>query len=117
MRMWMLPTVCLCRKHLLGEHSEIHKHRHVFVKKYSITGRIIPVVQISPYLMENRHTELVNEMLKRGYNHKSEYTLPELDYLSDEQKYAQVDLNISIKDLFERCPECKSLIEQNDNLE
>lgn len=24
MRMWMLPTAGMCRKHLLGEHVELH---------------------------------------------------------------------------------------------
>lgn len=26
MRMWMIDPKLLCRKHLLGEHNEIHKH-------------------------------------------------------------------------------------------
>jgi hypothetical protein len=27
MMMWMIDPVLLCRKHLLGEHGEIHKFR------------------------------------------------------------------------------------------
>ncbi len=115
MRMWMIPSECLCRRHLLGEHNEIHKHRHIFEKKYSIKGRINPVVQISPYKMEDRHNELVEEMLKRGYNHKSDYRLPNLEYLREEERYAKVDIVKSIDDLYERCNECKLLIEQYAN--
>jgi len=41
MRMWMVEPKLLCKKHLLGEHNEIHKHRHNFVKKHSVKGRIV----------------------------------------------------------------------------
>ena len=52
MRLWMIDPKLLCTQHLLGEHLEIHKHRHVFIKHYSITGRIYPIVQIEPASME-----------------------------------------------------------------
>ena len=42
----MVNLLCLCNKHLIGEHGEIHKHHHVFVKKYSVLGRFFLVVQI-----------------------------------------------------------------------
>lgn len=112
MRMWMISPECLCRKHLLGEHNEIHKHRHNFEKKHSIKGRLYPIVQIEPYSMSIRHDELAEEMLKRGYDHKSPYTQPSLDHLPIEQKFAVVDTNISIKDLSNRCSDCKLLIER-----
>ena len=62
MRMWMVNPKILCRKHLLGEHGEIHKHRHNFVKQHSITKRI-ELGQIEPSSMESRHDELVKEMI------------------------------------------------------
>ncbi|MFW6247177.1 MAG: hypothetical protein ACOC22_03345 [bacterium] len=30
--MWGINPELLCKKHLLGEHGEIHKHRYNFVK-------------------------------------------------------------------------------------
>ena len=30
MRMWMLNPELLCKKHLLGAHGELHKHRTQF---------------------------------------------------------------------------------------
>ena len=111
MRMWMINTKLLCRKHLLGEHNEIHKHRHCFVKKHSIKGRIEPNIQIEPASMQSRHDELAQEMLNRGYNHKSDYIQPDISYLSEKHRLAKVDKIISIKDLKKRCLKCKKNIE------
>ena len=105
MRMWMINPKLLCRKHLLGEHGEIHKHRHNFVKHHSIKGRIEPIVQIEPESMESRHDELVKEMLARGYNHNSPYVLPDLSYLLEKHRKAKVNLDESIEQL-KRCSEC-----------
>lgn len=110
MRMWMLDPKLLCRKHLLGEHSEIHKHKHNFEKHHSIAGRISPIVLIEPENMSKRHDELAQEMLNRGYNHQSQYEQPDLSYLPDEQRYAKVDLAYNAKDLFERCPDCNKML-------
>jgi hypothetical protein len=93
-------------KHIVGEHGEIHKHRHNFLKKHSISGRIKPIVQICPELMEKRHNELV-AYLK---THKSPYIQPNLSHLSDEERFAEVDIEYNKKDLASRCPECKKLI-------
>jgi len=103
----MVPPQILCRKHLFGEHGEIHKHRHNFVKKYSINGRIFPVVQIEPSSMLIRHDELAEEMLRRGYNHKSPYYMPDISYLPEEIRNSKVDINKSIEDLIDRCEDCK----------
>ena len=110
MRMFMLNPKLLCRNHLLGEHSELHKHRHIFEKHHSIAGRISPIVLIEPESMKSRHDELAIEMLARGYNHQSPYEQPDLSHLSDDQRYAKVDLEYNLKDLYNRCSECKNKI-------
>lgn len=92
MRMWMVDPKLLCTKHLLGEHGEIHKHRHNFMKQHRITKRISPVVQIEPMQMEARHNELAAELIRRKYNHNS------------------------LKDLINRCPECANRINNNNTL-
>lgn len=107
MRMWMIDPTLLCRKHLLGEHGEIHKHKHNFEKHHSIAGRIYPIVLIEPDNMQTRHNELAQEMLNRGYNHQSPYEQPDLSYLPDEQRYAKADLVYNMNDLYERCPDCE----------
>lgn len=105
-RMWMVNPKLLCRKHLLGEHGELHKFHHNFVKGHSIKGRI---GQIEPSSMQSRHDELAAEMLSRGMKHKSPYSQPDLS------KYDLtgfvVDTEVSLNDLCERCPECKKNID------
>ena len=110
MRMWMINPTLLCRKHLLGEHSEIHKHKHNFEKGHSIKGRLSPVVMVEPAQMEARHDELVQEMLNRGYNHNSPYSLPDLSKYTDDEINAKVDYNTSLRELCNRCEECKTNI-------
>jgi len=110
MRMWMISPKFLCQKHLLGEHGEIHKHRHNFIKKHSIRGRISPIVLIEPASMLSRHNELAKEMIFRGYNHQSAYEMPDISYLPELERKAKVVLRISFVELCKRCPSCQKNI-------
>ena len=110
MRMWMVNPKFLCNKHLIGEHGEIHKHRHVFVKKYSILGRMSPIVQIEPLMMLRRHDDLVEEMISRNMNHKSPYSMPDVSYIDQSYLNLKVDVDYSINDLITRCGNCKERI-------
>jgi len=107
MRMWMIDPETLCRKHLLGEHGEIHKHRHNFVKKHSIKNRVL-LGQIEPESMETRHDMLAKEMISRGYNHNSPYEIPDLSHLTEFDRTAKVNLKLALADLHERCADCKN---------
>lgn len=104
MRMWMCDPKILCRKHLLGEHGEIHKHRHNFVKQHKMSGRI---GQIEPDSMELRHEELAAEMLRRGYNHQSPFEQPDVSYLPE----MTVNREEALEDLLNRCEDCKKRAE------
>ena len=42
MRMWMLPPECMCRKHLLGEHVELHMLLGSMRRGKSIEGLTLP---------------------------------------------------------------------------
>lgn len=110
--MWMIDPKLLCRKHLLGEHGEIHKHRHNFEKHHKMTGRIYPIVLIEPASMKSRHDELVEEMLSRGYNHNSPYEMPDISYLPIDQQNAKADMAHNLKDLAGRCEECEKRINE-----
>lgn len=105
MRMWMCNPKILCRQHLLGEHNELHKHRHNFVKQHKMDGRI---GQIEPKSMKKRHDELVSEMLRRGYNHQSPYEQPDTSYLPN----MIINREEALKDLLNRCKECKERYNQ-----
>lgn len=112
MRMWGISTNLLCNKHLLGEHGEIHKHRHNFVKKHNMTGRMKAPAQINPHVMEKRHEELAMEMSRRGMNHKSPYLQPDTSYLP----LVEFNIEYNLIDLACRCEECADRIykeEQN----
>ena len=107
MRMWMIDPEKLCRKHLLGEHGELHKFLPSFRKKFKVTNRVSPVVQIELSSYKKRHDELASEMLKRGMNHKSPIEeLPDFSYLPKDHFNAKVDITNSIKDLKQRCDQC-----------
>lgn len=74
MRIWDLSPSILCRNHLLGEHRELHALWTVISKakkgysKHPETLRWVGKLK-SLYI---RHQNQVNEMRKRGYNHKSD---------------------------------------------
>jgi hypothetical protein len=108
--MWMIDPKLLCKNHLLGEHNEIHKHKHNFEKHHSISGRISPIVLIEPENMQKRHDELVQEMLNRGYSHHSPYQQPDLSYLKDNERFVKVNLDYNVDDLVNRCCECSNRI-------
>ena len=64
-----------------------------------------------PRSLYQRHKDLADEMIKRGYNHKS--PLYEIDCtwildLPQEQQYWEINRNEALKDLLDRCPECRS---------
>lgn len=105
MRMWMVDPRILCKKHLLGEHGEIHKHRHNFEKRHSMNKRI-ELGQIEPSSMKIRHDILAEEMLRRKYNHQSPYEQPDISYLPESQQTFMVDVDSSLRDLLNRCSEC-----------
>ena len=112
MRMWMINPKLMCDKHLLGEHGEIHKNRHNFVKKHKVTGRIIPFVQIEPQSMLSRHDELAVEMVSRGMNHKSLYEMPSISHLPLNEQIAKANIQRNVVDLANRCKSCAALINE-----
>jgi len=73
MRIWDLPPECLCRQHLLGEHRELHA-------LWSILMQGKPGFANHPETRRwrgkrkalfLRHDQLVAEMQRRGYRHRS----------------------------------------------
>ena len=60
--------------------------------------------------MEFRHDELAAEMVKRGMNHKSDYSMPDISYLNESSRNATVNLSIAMHGLSSRCPECSKRI-------
>ena len=68
-----------------------------------VNGPICEVVIVNI----KRISELVSEMTRRGYNHKS--PLPEFqDWIE-----GHVDSSANVIELARRCPECRKRIEEN----
>lgn len=74
MRIWDLPPSYLCRKHLLGEHRELHALWTILTqnkkgyRNHPETKRWVGKEKA----LFLRHEKLVLEMHKRGYNHHSD---------------------------------------------
>jgi hypothetical protein len=109
MRMWMLNPELPCNRHLLGEHAELHKFKPSFEKKHNMKTRI-ERRQIFPSVMKERHDRIAEEMTRRGMNHNSPYTMPDISYIGIMNELTGHDIENNIKDLCGRCPECRERI-------
>jgi hypothetical protein len=73
MRIWDIDPKRLCRKHLLGEHRELHALYSILLhnkKGYRFHPETLRWVNKLPALF-SRHELLVLEMQRRGYTHSS----------------------------------------------
>lgn len=120
-RMHKCNPVLLCRSHLLGEHNEIHKHRHIFVKGYSIEKRILDNA-IEPMCMKIRHDQLAKEIDRRARviskrsGHNSPFVQPSLDLYSKKFRNYKMDKTASILWLIFNCTLCRKRIFTLTNL-
>jgi hypothetical protein len=73
MRIWDLDPALLCRKHLLGEHRELHGLWNIYVKGKQGYRNHPETIRWEGKLgaLRLRHEALVAEMERRGWNHKS----------------------------------------------
>jgi hypothetical protein len=73
MRIWDLSPEKLCRKHLLGEHRELHGLWNVLTKGKKGYSRHPETLRWVGKLkaLYKRHEKLVIEMHSRDYNHHS----------------------------------------------
>ena len=99
MRMWMVDPKIMCRKHLLGEHVELHMFVGTIQKGVSLNGYVTRGL-VDTSQITSRHEILVEEMLIRGYNHKSP-----LLYV-DTLELGKVDAIASAIELSRRCSDC-----------
>jgi hypothetical protein len=111
--MWMIEPELMCMKHLLGEHGEIHKHRHNFVKGHSIAGRIAGNA-VEPEAMQSRHDDLEAEIVRRALaaGRKppcSPFEQPDLSGYPAEYRTYKINIEQSRALLVDRCPDCRKL--------
>lgn len=100
--MWGVDPKVMCRKHLLGEHVEMHMMIGTLQKKRSIQG-FIDNDLMEVHNVRRRHDELVKEMKRRGMNHNS--PLPEYKLF----KAGKINIEQNLKDLARRCKDCAKM--------
>jgi len=73
MRIWDISVKKLCRNHLLGEHRELHALWNIIIENKKGYSNHPETLRWKGKLkaLYNRHEQIVKEMKKRGYNHKS----------------------------------------------
>jgi hypothetical protein len=103
MRMWMVNPKRMCRKHLLGEHVELHMLWGSLRKQRSIQG-FLDAGLLQPQDAKQRHDALVREMKARGYKHSS----PPPRVSLKANQHGTVDTQTSEEELRARCEECKA---------
>lgn len=122
MRMWMVDPRVMCRRHLLGEHVELHMFVGSINKGVDMTGYLADNL-LEPMSITSRHWQLVQEMEARGYRHKSPMTAfngkqpdwtrfePKTYYLRGFHEFV-IDRQASLTELMRRCPECRARYEE-----
>lgn len=109
MRMWLVDPKIMCRKHLLGEHVELHMLVGTIRKNKSITGYIEKDL-IQPNMIRARHYDLVIEMEDRGYKHKSRLPIfieTLVHNYPHKEVYHELNIQKSLQELVRRCPDCR----------
>lgn len=99
----MVDPKLLCRKHILGEHFEIHCAIGNLKNGGRLTMSLAKKGYLEPQNFKERHDRLVEEMKKRGYNHATPVE-------SDSVVVGRVDITKSVEDLIIRCGECRKRI-------
>ena len=106
----MLNPQIMCRQHLIAEHLECSAMCLGILKRKCKIDGFIKSNAIEILSAKERHDELVEEMLRRGYNHNSPFIgIPDdlLLYYSEEAKF-RVNRKESLKLLLGRCETCRS---------
>ncbi|MDD2201977.1 MAG: pyrimidine dimer DNA glycosylase/endonuclease V [Firmicutes bacterium] len=102
--MWNVHPRLMCRKHLLGEHVEMHMFAGTLVRGMSIQGYIDGgLVEVEN--IRRRHDELAEEMKARGFKHASPLRDDCPTFCA-----GRVDAKANIIELARRCPECAERI-------
>jgi hypothetical protein len=101
--MWMVDPRLMCRKHLLGEHVELHMLVGCLLKKKTLTGYFQKGL-LETHSIRGRHQALVREMTRRGMQHNS----PLQTFRSF--RMGKINRKQSKEELASRCTDCRELI-------
>jgi hypothetical protein len=102
--MWTLAPYGMCRRHLLGEHVELHMV--VGAWEHGRWGSVLGLADkgyLDTSLLAARHELIAEEITRRGWQHHSPLIIPE-----DLMECGHLDVLQSNRDLLDRCPLCRS---------
>lgn len=112
MRMWLSDPRYMCRRHLMGEHLELHMFLGTLERGRSVQG-FIDNNLFEPKALSIRHRELRIEIRNRGYKHQSillrSRVRKALLLLPKQQLNTSIDRKRSLSELHSRCIECREL--------
>lgn len=106
MRMWNVDPRKMCRKHILGEHVEMHMFVGSIRKGISLDGFVANNL-VETGNIRKRHDALALEMVRRGMNHNSPLASFKV------RKMGTVDPRASMAELVRRCKDCERLARSN----
>ena len=110
--MWLVEPMFMCRKHLLGEHLEMHMFLGSLKKKKKLDG-FFKNNLFEPRILFQRHQDLSEEMIRRGYNHNSPMTEKDcfaISHLPEHYQNWKIEREKALDDLIGRCEECRKNI-------
>lgn len=95
----------MCRKHLLGEHVELHMVAAHLRRGRKIDGFVAHNC-VEPRSVGRRHAALAKEMARRGWQHASPLAQPPVARW--QRPGARVDRAAALRELLRRCPACRA---------
>ncbi len=107
MRMWGREPKKMCSQHLLGEHLEMHMFLGHLKEQKRING-YVEHNELDVTKIKERHDSLVEEMIRRGVNHKTplEFNV-DLTYLPSSILERTLNIEESNNLLVQRCEKCR----------
>lgn len=110
MRMWMADVTKMCDKHLLGEHVELHMFIGTLRKDISLKGYKDNNL-VEPLSIPDRHTQITEEMKRRGMKHNSEISEGEFHELllrmPKDVRNNKINKKEALEELLIRCDRCQ----------
>ena len=107
MRMWMLPPETMCRKHLLGEHVELHMLLGSLRRGKNIDGFLAGKL-VDPGACSGGTRSLCSKWSGAATGHASPLDEAECETLA--RRYGRtgtgIDAGANAAELARRCPEC-----------
>ena len=100
----MVDPRLMCRKHLLGEHVELHMLVGSLRRGLRLDG-FFENKLIELHSIERRHRQLVREMERRGFRHASPIVV-------EAERAGRVDRRANLIELARRCRDCRQLQEK-----